>query len=291
MQFGAAFPFMLALSAISALAYGLYFLRRPESIVRALVKTGLMGGLALAFIGTPGPLVIALFAAALGDFFLAFEKRPWGLPLGMLAFLIMQVGYIFSLFFIWLLAGDGAPLWPRYALMALVVVSIGTYLVFFWRDPDRKGSAPLAVAAVLGALTLGAAPLVAAALGFATSFADAPNWTPLDIALFFAILAAAAFFMWLRRDLGLIKLGGMTYAAIIAQMALISFWAPWAGWMVMLGALLFLISDGVLSWELFRMREDAPARRITAPAVWWTYAAAQWLIVWGMMFAARASFV
>jgi hypothetical protein len=282
---------MLALSAISALAYGLYFLRRPESIIRALVKTGLMGGLALAFIGAPGPLVIALFAAAFGDFFLAFEKRPWGLPLGMLAFLVMQVGYIFSLFFIWLLSGDGAPLWPRYALMALVVISIGTYLVFFWRDPARKGAAPLAVAAVLGALTLGAAPLVAAALGYATSFADAPNWTPLDITLFFAILAAAAIFMWLRRDLGLVKLGGMTYAAIIAQMALISFWAPWAGWILMLGALLFLISDGVLSWELFRMKEDAPARRITAPIVWWTYAAAQWLIVWGMMLAARASFV
>jgi hypothetical protein len=291
MQFGTAFPYLLALSAISALAYGLYFLRRPESLLRAVVKTGLMGGLALAFIGAPTPLVIALVAAAIGDFFLAFEKCPWGLPLGMLAFLIMQFVYIFCLFFLWFWAGETEPVWPRYALMALVVLAIGAYLIVFWRDPERAGNPVLATAAVLGALTLGAFPLVGAALGYATSFGAEPNWTTIDKLVFFAIMIAAVFFMWLRRDLVLVKLAGMIYAAFIAQMALMSFWIPWTGWMVMLGAILFLVSDGVLSWEMFRMKEDAPARRITAPVVWWTYAIAQWLIVLGMMFAANASFV
>jgi hypothetical protein len=28
---------------------------------------------------------------------------------------------------------------------------------------------------------------------------------------------------------------------------------------------------------------DAPVRRVTAPVVWWTYAAAQLLIVWGIV--------
>jgi hypothetical protein len=28
---------------------------------------------------------------------------------------------------------------------------------------------------------------------------------------------------------------------------------------------------------------DAPARRFTAPVVWWTYATAQVLIVWGVI--------
>jgi uncharacterized membrane protein YhhN len=51
----------------------------------------------------------------------------------------------------------------------------------------------------------------------------------------------------------------------------------------MLGALSFLVSDFVLSAELFRLPPDAPQRRIAAPVVWWTYAAAQLLIVAGIV--------
>jgi uncharacterized membrane protein YhhN len=65
-------------------------------------------------------------------------------------------------------------------------------------------------------------------------------------------------------------------------------WLPWAGLPAMLGVIFFLVSDGVLSVELFRMAPDAPARRITAPIVWWTYAAAQALIVWGIVRSAAA---
>jgi uncharacterized membrane protein YhhN len=56
----------------------------------------------------------------------------------------------------------------------------------------------------------------------------------------------------------------------------------------MLGAVLFLVSDFVLATELFRLPPDAPVRRITAPVVWWTYAAAQVLIVWGVIRLAAA---
>ena len=49
----------------------------------------------------------------------------------------------------------------------------------------------------------------------------------------------------------------------------------------MLGVVSFLVSDFVLAAELFRLPADAPARRITAPVVWWTYVAAQVLIVTG----------
>ena len=61
---------------------------------------------------------------------------------------------------------------------------------------------------------------------------------------------------------------------------------PWDGWPAMLGAILFVVSDFVLATELFRLPEDAPVRRITAPVVWWTYVGAQALIVTGILLAA-----
>jgi uncharacterized membrane protein YhhN len=75
----------------------------------------------------------------------------------------------------------------------------------------------------------------------------------------------------------------MVYGGAITMMALQAMWLPWIGWLAMLGALLFLSSDFVLSAELFRLTPDSPARRFTAPVVWWTYAAAQALIVTGVV--------
>lgn len=83
--------------------------------------------------------------------------------------------------------------------------------------------------------------------------------------------------------MGAVKLGGMVYGGAITIMALQAMWLPWAGWPAMLGALLFLTSDFVLSAELFRLPADSPARRLTTPIVWWTYAAAQVLIVTGIV--------
>jgi hypothetical protein len=280
----------MALSAASALVYGLYFLRRPESLARALVKTGLMAGVAIAFWGAPPPLMLAFIAAGIGDFLLAFEKRSWVLPLGMLAFLLSQLAYILCFGALWFFSGDNAPLWPRYIMMAAAVLIVLVFLLVVWRDPARKGNPLLAIGGVTGALTLGATPAVFILVGYASSFDDIALWQPHELALFWGALALSALFIWLRRDLGAVPLAGMVYAAVLTQMALMSFWLPWAGWMAMLGAFLFLVSDGVLSWEIFRLAPDAPVRRITAPVVWWTYAGAQWLIALGLMFTARAVF-
>ena len=65
-------------------------------------------------------------------------------------------------------------------------------------------------------------------------------------------------------------------------------WLPWIGWPAMIGAVLFLISDLVLAAELFRLPSDAPARRWTTQIVWWTYVAAQVLIVAGVIVIAVA---
>ena len=223
MAFGLAFWLLAGLSAAAAGAYGLFFLDQPPSFARALIKTAFMAALAGAFLLAHAHplLVLALGAAALGDFFLAFDKK-WILPLGILSFLIAQLAYLIIFFALWMLSADNAPLWPRYGAMAMIL---------------------------------------AATLGF---------------------------LVWMAPKLGWMALGVVPYAIAIAAMACMAMWLPWAGWPAMLGVVLFLVSDFVLAAELFRLSPDAPIRRITRPVVWWAYAGAQMLIVWGIVRAAGA---
>jgi uncharacterized membrane protein YhhN len=221
MNLGPTFWALAALGLAAAAAYGLYFLRRPPSWLRAGVKTLAIGAPAAGFIaaGAPFPLVLALVASALGDFFLAFDKK-WLLPLGILSFLLAQLVYFVIFAAIWFFSGDNSPLWPRYLAMGVVVAT------------------------------------------------------------------SAGFLVWMAPKLGVMAFGVVPYAIAISAMACMAMWLPWDGWPAMLGAALFVASDFVLATELFRLSEDAPARRITAPVVWWTYVGAQALIVTGILLAA-----
>jgi uncharacterized membrane protein YhhN len=215
---GPTFWALVALAATAAVAYGAYFLARPTSFLRAIVKTTFMAATAGALFsaGAPFPLLIAIACSVLGDFFLAFKTR-WTLPLGILSFLLAQLAYILIFTAIWFFSGDNSPLLPRYIAMTGVIVT------------------------------------------------------------------AIAFVVWMAPKLGWMALGVVPYAIAITGMGVAAMWLPWVGWPAMIGALLFLTSDFVLAAELFRLPADAPARRITAPVVWWTYAAAQALIVWGVI--------
>lgn len=215
--FGAEFWALIALGAAAALAYGAYYLQRPPTLVRALVKTLFLAPWALAFAGAGAHpiLVIALAASALGDFLLAFDRK-WVLPLGILSFLVAQLAYFAGFTALWFFSADNSPLWPRYLAMgALIATSLG-------------------------------------------------------------------FLVWMAPRLGWLALAVVPYAIAITAMAVMAMWLPWAGWTAMLGAVSFVVSDFVLAAELFRLPPDAPARRITAPVVWWTYVAAQALIVLGI---------
>jgi uncharacterized membrane protein YhhN len=218
MGFGLAFWALAAVSAAAAVAYGSYFLNWPQTLLRAGVKTLFMGALTAAFFvaGAPFPLLVALAAAALGDFFLAFDKK-WLLAFGILSFLIAQLTYLLIFFALWFFSGDNSPLWSRYAAMAVIAAT------------------------------------------------------------------AIGFLIWMGPKLGWMALGVVPYAIAITGMACMAMWMPWPGWPAMLGAVSFLVSDFVLAAELFRLPADAPVRRITAPVVWWTYAAAQVLIVCGIV--------
>ncbi len=217
MVFGPGFWALGGLGVTAALGYGLLSLGQPPSWPRALFKTLFMAALTGAFAsaGAHPLLLLALAAAACGDFFLAFDKK-WLLPFGILSFLIAQLAYFVAFAAIWFFSGDNSPLWPRYAAMAAIV---------------------------------------AASLGF---------------------------LIWMAPKLGWLALGVGPYAIAITAMACMAMWLPWAGWPAMLGAVSFLVSDLALAAELFRLAPDAPERAITRPLVWWSYAAAQVLIVWGI---------
>lgn len=218
MNFGPLFWLLAVLAVAAAVAYGLLFLNRPHTFLRAGAKTVFMAALTGAFFvaGAPFPLLVALAASALGDFFLAFDKK-WLLPFGILSFLLAQLAYLLIFFGLWIFSGDNSPLWPRYAAMGLII---------------------------------------ATALGF---------------------------LIWMAPKLKWMAFGVVPYSIAITGMAVQAVWLPWAGWPAMLGALLFMTSDFVLATELFRLPADAPVRRITAPVVWWTYAASQLLIVTGIV--------
>ena len=156
LSIGPIFWVLATLAGAAAVAYGLYFLRRPPSFVRALVKTLFMGATAAELVSAqaPFPLVIAIVCSALGDFFLAF-KTKWTLPFGILAFLLAQLVYVMMFGAIWFFSGDNAPLWPRYAAMIGIGLLLFSFLIWFWRTAEFKrapisGTLAIATLAALG---------------------------------------------------------------------------------------------------------------------------------------------
>ncbi len=206
------------LGAAAAAIYGLFYLNKRESLGRAALKALYMVALAGAFesAGAPWIVIVALAAAAIGDFVLAFDNKAV-LPFGILAFLICQLAY---LYFFWTHRASGPALEPsalRYAAMALVLAT------------------------------------------------------------------AIGFLLWMGPKLGAMAVPVILYSVAICAMAASAFVLPWRAWPAMAGVASFLTSDFVLSAELFGLGPDAPARRMTAPVVWWTYVAAQLMIGWGIV--------
>jgi uncharacterized membrane protein YhhN len=66
---------------------------------------------------------------------LAFDRK-WTLPLGIVSFLGAQLCFALVFFFLWIVAPDGAPLWPRYLAMATVCLVAAGFVV--WLTPKIK---------------------------------------------------------------------------------------------------------------------------------------------------------
>jgi uncharacterized membrane protein YhhN len=136
-HFDPAFWALAAFGVAAAIVYGLFFLNRPQSFLRAAVKTAMMASFTAAFAiqGTHPLLLLALVGSALGDFALAFDKK-WVLPLGILSFLIAQLAYFVIFIALWIFSGDNSPLWPRYAMMALIILTTISFLI--WMAPKLR---------------------------------------------------------------------------------------------------------------------------------------------------------
>ncbi len=123
MQENQAFWLLLALSALSALAYGAVGRHWPSALARAAVKTSFMAFLAIAFRDAPLPFVLALALSAAGDGALAF-KGKLAFVIGLVCFLLAQLCYALVFFALWMISGDNAPLWPRYGAMLAIIIAI-----------------------------------------------------------------------------------------------------------------------------------------------------------------------
>lgn len=166
---------------------------------------------------------------------------------------------------------------PSPIVLPLAFSALGDFALAF----DKKWALPLGIGAFLIAQLFYLLSFFG--LYVMGGYLD-PIW-PRHLAMVVIGGGAIAYLIWLWPRLKWMALGIVPYAAAIAGMAMMSFWIDWRGWPAMVGAVLFLISDGVLAAELFKLAPDAPTRRITAPVVWWTYIAAQALIVTGLTFA------
>jgi uncharacterized membrane protein YhhN len=212
--------------------------------------------------------LVALGVVAAATYGLYFLRRPTGwlrASVKTLAIGAPAVGFA--------IAGAPFPL-----VLALVASALGDFLLAF----DKKWVLPLGILSFLIAQLVYF--VIFAAIWF-FSGDNSPLW-PRYVAMGLLIATTAGFLIWMAPKLGWMAFGVVPYAIAITAMASMAMWLPWDGWPAMLGAVSFVVSDFVLATELFRLPEDAPVRRITAPVVWWSYVGAQALIVTGILLAA-----
>ena len=87
---------------------------------------------------------------------------------------------------------------------------------------------------------------------------------------------------WLRPHTGALKWPVRAYVLIILTMGLVALGLPEARSIALWGALLFVISDLILSIETFVLKQDDPRRKLAGKLVWITYIAAQIGLFWGL---------
>ncbi|SFJ51345.1 lysoplasmalogenase [Caulobacter sp. UNC279MFTsu5.1] len=142
------------------------------------------------------------------------------------------------------LAGDPKR-WLPFGLAAFLAGHV-VYGLLFWRERGSVGTAFWAVA-----------PLI--------------------------VLAAAVMLARLWRSLGALKPAVVLYVLAIVTMVSTSLLLPRPRWPATVGALAFMASDAILSFDLFKGTRLAGSPRLTAWAGWFLYFGGQAMITWGML--------
>ena len=207
MSFTAPVAAQMLISVTAAAAYLLFYVRRPPSLNRTVIKTLAIAALAALAVIMDGPwlLVAALALSALGDLFISRDGEAAFLA-GLGSFLCAHIAYV-ALF--WGVAGGASPvfaiafgvyavcmlrwLWPHLAEMKAPVCA---YIAVIYAMGVVAAGAPVALWPVIaGAALFVISDSVLAAETFV--FKDAPRrWTaPVIWSTYYAsqVLIAAAF--------------------------------------------------------------------------------------------------
>lgn len=216
---------------------------------------------------------------------------PGGLAAAPNAALVFSVAAAFLYF---LMLGR-PPSWRRTVTKTIAVLLLA-FLAF-----DQNGPWLLVAALLLSAagdaflaqdgekpFLAGLASFLAAHVAYVALFAAAGDGAliiaePWRAALAAAMLAASGlllFPLWPALDAGL-RLPVAVYTAAILGMGLSALTLPVP--VVILGASMFMVSDGILATEKFLLVPQSPHRRWTGKAVWLLYYAAQILITLGVL--------
>lgn len=110
--------------------------------------------------------------------------------------------------------------------------------------------------------------------------------TGLDLTLWPIIVLMLGFGLstewWLRPHTGDLKWPVRAYVCIILAMGLLALGLPGARNVALWGALLFVVSDMILSLETFVLASDDPRRKLASKLVWISYIGAQIGLFWGL---------
>jgi uncharacterized membrane protein YhhN len=160
---------------------------------------------------------------------------------------------------------------PRLLILALALSAAGD--AFLAGDPQK--TLPFGLGAFLVAHL--AYIWLFLHIGGGTAALEAEPWRAVGV--FGALGAGVMMMTWLWRSIGPLRPAVSAYAAALALMVAAAFTLPHSLWPAMPGAVLFMVSDAILSAELFK----GLRKSWSGPAVWATYYGAQALIAWTFM--------
>ncbi|HWU13406.1 MAG TPA: lysoplasmalogenase [Caulobacter sp.] len=204
---------------------------------------------------------------------------------------------------LWAVAGLCAALYglvlvqrpPSLLRTSIKTLAVGALSVLAYLEGDGPGLAIALALCALGDaflagdpkrwLPFGLAAFLAGHLVYVLVFwrergpAGTPFWTVAPL----VVLVAAILVAKLWRSLGALKPAVVLYVLAIVAMVSTSLLLPRLRWPATVGALAFMVSDAILSFDLFKGARLAGSPRLTAWAVWFLYFGGQAMIAWGML--------
>ena len=161
---------------------------------------------------------------------------------------------------------EGAPV---LLIVALALSAVGDFAL------SRPGSKAFLVGMISFAAAHLAYIIVMVTLGAAFSMAQ---WPIIAILVAFGLSTE----WWLRPHTGALKWPVRAYVGIILLMALVALGLPDVRAVALWGALLFVVSDLILSIETFVLKPEDTRRKLAGKLVWITYIGAQIGLFWGL---------